>query len=189
MIERTETREYLVRSAIDLLSRNTVDRISVRDICANCSLSTRTFYKYFKDKYEVINNAFLADVDRYFTITAEEDVDLHTFILYSTHIVVEHTQFFRNVFLYTGQNNIRVSLAGPLEQRYLCIIGDYFHVPITDDLRYAVQFFARGQLAFVDDALTWAEIPGVEYSVTFFEAALPGLLLPYLHRPIKQLYE
>ena len=52
MIKKETTKDLLTRSAMDLLSRMPEEKITVRDITDNCSVSRKTFYNYFADKYD-----------------------------------------------------------------------------------------------------------------------------------------
>ena len=58
MINRLNAKDYLALSAIELFSKNRIEDVTVKDICQNCDLSTRTFYKYYRDKYDIINTCF-----------------------------------------------------------------------------------------------------------------------------------
>lgn len=179
MIERKSSREYLEESAIELLSRNTIEKISVKKICENCHLSTRTFYKYYKDKYELMNTCFHRQLERYYQLNANH-ISLHSFLLYTATIVCQRQAFFVNVFQYTGQNNIRLSLVEPLREQYIKIICDYFHDNMTDSLYHAITFFIKGQLSYVEEALHMRNIPDAKSSVAYFENAIPACLEKYL---------
>ena len=39
---------------MELAAKRTVDKITVRDIVDNCGYSTATFYRQFKDKYDLV---------------------------------------------------------------------------------------------------------------------------------------
>lgn len=38
-----------------LLEVNTLDKLSVKDICKACNISRQTFYRHFPDKYSIVN--------------------------------------------------------------------------------------------------------------------------------------
>ena len=179
MIQKYSAKDYLEQSAQQLLAVKGIDRVTVKDICENCGVSTRTFYKYYRDKYDVINTCFNDELENFYR-QHQGPISLHPFIFFTTDIVNEHLDFYGNVFRYTGQNNIRRYLVIPLSEHYLRIIRDYCHAEITQEIRDAVTFYLQGQLAFVEEALTRAQIPDSSTSVAFFENAIPALLQPFL---------
>ena len=113
MIKRLTAKDYLEQSTIALLSENTIDQITVKDICAHCNYSTRTFYKYYRDKYEIISTCFFSRFEEFFSLY-QGQISLHSFMLYTANLVCDNQAFFRHVFKYQGQNNIRISLVEPI---------------------------------------------------------------------------
>jgi len=180
MIQKLSSKEYLEQSAIELLSKNTIEKVTVKDICDNCGLSTRTFYSYFKDKYEIMNTCFATYYASFFQ-RYEHDLTLHNMIYFSAQIVYENRFFFANMFRYTGQNNIRLGLVEPMRRQYLLLLEEYCHIKPTKEILDAITFFINGQLTFVEYALRLPEIPTAEVSLAFFENAIPAVLAPYLH--------
>ena len=48
----------------ELMRHKTIDHISVTEICEECNLNRRTFYRYFQDKYEVVDWIYYHDTSR-----------------------------------------------------------------------------------------------------------------------------
>ena len=53
-MKRKTAKELLAESLRELAADKNIDRIRVRDIVENCGYSTATFYRNFKDKYDLI---------------------------------------------------------------------------------------------------------------------------------------
>lgn len=51
---RKSTKELLTESFRELAKAKTVDKITIQEIVENCGYSIATFYRHFKDKYELI---------------------------------------------------------------------------------------------------------------------------------------
>lgn len=62
MIKRTETREVIVESFRELLKNASFDHITIQDICDNCCISRMTFYRHFRDKYELMNWVYISQM-------------------------------------------------------------------------------------------------------------------------------
>ncbi len=58
-MNRKTTKEILAESYLELAERKSINRISVVDIVENCSMTKPTFYRYFKDKYDLISWLFV----------------------------------------------------------------------------------------------------------------------------------
>lgn len=53
-MKRKMTKEILAESFRELAESKSVDKITVQEIVDNCAYSTATFYRHFKDKYDLI---------------------------------------------------------------------------------------------------------------------------------------
>ena len=55
-MERQERTKYRMAESIKgLMARMPLDKITVKDIVADCGLTRQTFYRNFKDKYDLVN--------------------------------------------------------------------------------------------------------------------------------------
>ena len=53
-MKRKKAKEILAESFRELAESKSIAKITVRDITENCGYSTATFYRHFKDKYDLI---------------------------------------------------------------------------------------------------------------------------------------
>ena len=53
-MKRKTTKEILAESFRELAESRSIDKITVQEIVDNCGYSTATFYRHFKDKYDLI---------------------------------------------------------------------------------------------------------------------------------------
>lgn len=53
-MKRKTSKEILAESFRELAEQKSIDKITVRDITENCGYSSATFYRQFKDKYDLI---------------------------------------------------------------------------------------------------------------------------------------
>ena len=63
-MKRKTARELLAESFRELADGRSIDKITVRDIAANCGYSTATFYRHFKDKYDLIAWDYTRDLEK-----------------------------------------------------------------------------------------------------------------------------
>ena len=53
-MKRKTAKEILAESFRELSALKSADKITIKDIASNCGYSTATFYRNFKDKYDLI---------------------------------------------------------------------------------------------------------------------------------------
>ncbi len=96
----------LAGSLLDLLNRETIDVISVRQITDNCGLPSRTFYNHFRDKFDLMDFLYFISSEQCWFRDGKVCVLSEA---YTRHL--EYRQLpanvFRNMYHYVGQNDIR----------------------------------------------------------------------------------
>ncbi len=179
MIVKKATKEYLEESAIQLFSKKAVEKVSVNDICKNCNISTRTYYNYFKDKYDIINRCYISRFENYIE-SNQDSLNLRELMLYLAREVCDNPDFFRNVFRYTGQNNIRTGVSNPLTDIFIKTLECQSKKNLEDDEKLAVRFYTDGILAYVERELNQSTLPTPEESTKYCQNAIPKKLEKYL---------
>ncbi len=179
MEKKKSSKEYIAKSAMELLSCNSYDKVSVTQITENCGISKRTFYNYFKDKNDLIVWVCEYYLEKYFD-TAVEEQSFHGFLSYSVHIGTMYMDFLKNASTYTGQNNIIESLYEPMNEFYLRIIRNIYSDDVTKEIQKSVQFFVCGTLGFMQKVLVYGKNNSDEEIIRFFESCIPIALKKYL---------
>lgn len=62
-MKRKTAKELLAESFRELAESKSIDKITVSDIVSNCGYSTATFYRHFKDKYDLIAWDYTRDLE------------------------------------------------------------------------------------------------------------------------------
>lgn len=181
MVEKKTSKEILADSLSQLLLEKPFDRITVTEITSNCDISKRTFYYYFKDKYELALWLYIHQLDHY-SDAAQGRVTFHGFLEYSANVLWKDRFLIQSILQYSGQNNFRLSVFTPMLERYLHLIEHIYGDTITEELRESVKFFLGGMIAYAEQALT-DQCPPPEQSVALFESCIPPILKKYLNDP------
>ncbi|HVI42292.1 MAG TPA: TetR family transcriptional regulator, partial [Anaerovoracaceae bacterium] len=104
MINKKSTKEILGDSLIELMNSFDLTKISVQDIVNNCGLTRSTFYRYFLDKFDLVNWIYKtnADIPRIFYNKKYSWTQVSEKVL---EFMYEHKNFFVNALNASGQNS------------------------------------------------------------------------------------
>lgn len=114
------TKKALARSLKEQMSERPFTKISVEDICEKAEISRRNFYRYFPDKYALLNWLYYED---YFSkLVYHEDWVVWDYFPSICEYCYKDRAFFKNAFMVEGQNSLR---AYSQELMYPLIMHDY----------------------------------------------------------------
>lgn len=86
-----------------LMKRKPISKIKVEDILVECGVSRSTFYRLFKNKYDLMNFCYRSEVEE--IVNANDITDYvrtnKDIILY----IIQNRDFLRNAARFTGQNS------------------------------------------------------------------------------------
>lgn len=129
MAAHNTTERVIIESTRDLMRRMTIDKISVTDICEHAGISRRNFYRYFVDKYKVIDTIYRNDP----VVNAElpEDRTIWDYFPALCKGLAADRRFYLYAFLYKGKHSFRSYC---IEQAYPIIARDFRDILEGDQL-------------------------------------------------------
>lgn len=135
-MQQDEKREIIAAAFIEMLNNTPLESLRIEDLCAKAHVSKSTFYRLFRDKYELAfwiykkhSNEMVLEKP---TLNSWDEWTYHDF----EHIL-KHKTFYRNIAAYRGQNCLYDCLA----QFYRSNIMNFRknkEKTLTDDQKYAV---------------------------------------------------
>ena len=66
------TKQRIMDSFFDLLNQKSLDKLTVKDVIEVAEVNRNTFYYYFEDIYDLLNNVFLKKFDDFCNETREK---------------------------------------------------------------------------------------------------------------------
>lgn len=103
-MKEEKKREQIVETFVEMVKEKPLEQIRVQDIVERAGVSKSTFYRLFRDKYEVMNSMYHAEMDS----IVEQLSDLRNWKEWSR-VEMEHIRrnkaFYRNIVSYEGQNS------------------------------------------------------------------------------------
>ena len=99
-------RESIIEAFMSMIEEMPLESIRVEDLIERANTSKTTFYRLFRDKYDVMNSIYLLESQR----VVEENPDLRNWKDWTyadfEHIR-QHKGFYRSIISYNGQNSFR----------------------------------------------------------------------------------
>lgn len=100
MINRTK--EYILEVFNNMLKSNTMEKITVEGICREAKIAKSTFYKYYLDKYDIMNYNYKRIIDT--SIKSRDDYMWEELFKAILDFMVSHSKEMRESFETQGIN-------------------------------------------------------------------------------------
>lgn len=96
-------RKILMGTIVELMQENDFDDITVQMILDRSSISRSTFYRYFRDKYDLVDSYYVDTVRQFW---GEEDTtDWKIYLTQVFRFLKDHATYFRKAYRITGDNS------------------------------------------------------------------------------------
>lgn len=145
---RDKTKKKIASSMMDLLKKKPIDKITITDITVNCNMSRQVFYRYFVDKYELINWMYEEDCGSVI-YTGEEKFSLKSWLEYILNILEEK----KNFYIHAIQNDSGKTFKNIILNKtrfYLTNIIKYkTSSELTKQLKFLVEMTSRSLIDMI----------------------------------------
>ena len=103
MPDSSITKKALAAAIKELMAERPLNKISVGDICEQCSMNRKSFYYHFKDKYDLVEWIFHTEFIT--AVTAARVTDRWVFVRALCDYFYRERAFYVNALEQTGQNS------------------------------------------------------------------------------------
>lgn len=100
-MKRKTAKEILAESFREISEKKPVGKITVLDITENCGYSTTTFYRHFKDKYDLMAWEYTGRIEKIMDDYSAEDSDWFSVCLNTARFFDEEKEYLKNLLLHT----------------------------------------------------------------------------------------
>ncbi|MGN1182974.1 MAG: TetR/AcrR family transcriptional regulator C-terminal domain-containing protein [Faecalibacillus sp.] len=156
--EHEKTKYIFAKSINDLMHKQPLDKITVTDIVKHSGMTRQTFYRYFQDKYDLVNWYFEKLADKSFRQIGNSST-LKEGLTKKFTFLLNDQVFFTQAFQSKDHNNV-------VNYDYQCILEFYSHIiekkigEIPPDILFLLQMYCHGSITMTVD---WA-IQGMKES-------------------------
>lgn len=100
-MKRKTAKELLAESFRELAESKSIDKITIPDIVSNCGYSTATFYRNFKDKYDLIAWDYTRDLERILAQADGNEASWKQVLSDASEYYAERKEYIGNLILHT----------------------------------------------------------------------------------------
>ena len=164
---RDKTKKKIASSMMDLLKKKPIDKITITDITVNCDMSRQLFYRYFVDKYDLINWMYEEDCGSVI-YTGEEKFSLKSWIKYILDVIEEK----KNFYIHAIQNDT--------EKIFEKLILDKTRFYLSNIIKYKTSSELTKQLEFLVEMTARALVDMIIFEIESEMPVKKEILLDWL---------
>lgn len=102
VLKRKTSKEILAESFREVAERKNIDKITIRDITDNCGYSPATFYRQFRDKYDLIAWDYARELKGILSGMNGSKAEWHNALIDVANFFHERKIYLANLFLHTS---------------------------------------------------------------------------------------
>lgn len=136
---------HLAEAMKHCMKRSPVEKITVREITEECGTTRQTFYRNFRDKYDLINWYF----DKILLESFEhmgEGRTVYEGLVNKFHYIEDEKLFFRAAFKTDDQNSLREHDFRLILEFYTDRIEEKTGKKLSDQLRFLLEMYCQGSI-------------------------------------------
>lgn len=156
------TKQAIMKCLMDMLKIQSVEKITVKDICETCEINRNTFYYYFSDIYDVLDSVFAEETKT--LLELEDNLTFYETYKKAAAIIIEYRKAV--IHIYNSKN--KQIVVRYLEKVSNILVRHFVENSVRDcnvtdgDIRYITSFYSY---AIVGVTSKWIEEGMPPYNV------------------------
>ncbi len=169
------TKYKLAFSMKELMKKQSLEKITIKDITTPCSVTRQTFYRNFEDKYALVNWYFEILVQNSF-VEMNEKKTLLAALERKFIFIQEEIVFFKAAFKTQSYNSLIEYDYRYILNFYTKIIEEKTNKPLTDDVAFALELYCKGSIYKTVEWVEKENKPSPAEMANLLVCALPPIL-------------
>lgn len=158
----------LMQAMVQLLSNKTIEKISVNDITRKCGMSRQTFYNYYTDKFELIQQVYREDFDR--CVHCAKGTSASYLVMWYN-LFLENRKFYINAFSITGYGSMSQFLVDHHHRRASRIVKKA-GIELDEKQKLRLKMYNYASVLMIQELIIHGTmIPTEELEGIFFDTA------------------
>lgn len=174
-MKRKTSKEILAESFREVAERKNIDKITIKDITDNCGYSSATFYRQFRDKYDLIAWDYTQELEGILSGMDGSKTEWRKALTCAAVFFQERKTYLSNLFLHTSGRESFITYMQEVNYQSLKDIvrkafGDR---PIDPLIEMYIRVYVLGTVQFTCEWILGKYEATVEEMATVFEQTLP----------------
>ena len=181
-MKKNTTKELLAGSFLELAEKVPINKITIANIADNCGVTQPTFYRYFKDKYDMIAWIYAREAGKNISKVGMDGYVWKDTFLDGMRFYDENRKFMVNALKHTSGRDSFLLQMSDMNIRFIeNEIKKKLDVSeCPQDLSAIVKMFCYGTNQFLYDWLIEKSDLSYEQVADLMEKSIPQVLRPYL---------
>ncbi|MBQ9278193.1 MAG: TetR/AcrR family transcriptional regulator C-terminal domain-containing protein [Lachnospiraceae bacterium] len=181
-MKKKTTKELLADSFLELAEKTPINKITIANIVDNCDVTQPTFYRYFKDKYDMIAWIYAQETGKNISKVGRNGYVFKDTFLDGMRFYDENRKFMVNALKHTSGRDSFLFQMSDMNIRFIeNEIKKKLNVSeCPQDLDAVVKMFCYGTNQFLYDWLIEKNDLTYEQVANLMEESIPEVLRPYI---------
>ena len=172
----------LAESFREIAKNKAADKITVQDIIENCGYSKTTFYRSFKDKYDLMAWDYIKRHEKIMSQTKNSDYEWKTTLIEGAQLFDEQREYLKNLLLHTNgldsfSRNMKIVHFESLKK---CVLDASGMKELDVKTEMYVRCYCQGTVDLICDWIMGMYDVSPDELAEVFEKTLPEPLHEYL---------
>ncbi len=181
-LKRKTSKEILAESFREVAEHKNINKITIRDITENCGYSAATFYRQFKDKYDLIAWDYSRKAEEIMSGMNGSQAEWHNALTEAANFIKESKTYLANLFLHTS--GLESFITNMREVNYQCLKNVAERAngnqPVSPHIEMCIRLYVLGTTQFICEWILGKWDITAKELVSVCEEALPSSLQKHL---------
>ena len=181
-MRRKTTKEILGESFRELASQKPINKITIANITENCGMTQPTFYRYFRDKYDIMTWLYAIDAQEIMSRVGRDGFQWRNTLLDGMRYFSEHKSELFNAFTHTSGQDAFITYMMKANADLLSaeVRKKLMTENIPEDILLMIKIYCYGTVTYVCEWIVEDMPVSPEKAAEVMEKCLPEPLKAYL---------
>ncbi len=177
-MKRKTSRDILVESFRELAATRPVDKITIQEIVDNCGYSSATFYRQFRDKYDLIAWAYSQDLEQILDRIGFDRPSWIECLVAAAQYYSDHRDYLANLLLHTsGYDSFVLNMT---EINYSSLIRKV-GASLDEKMKMIIRIYITGTVCFTCEWILGKYKADKEMLIDVYKLSIPEAMKKYLY--------
>ncbi len=175
-MKRKTAKEILAESFMELATTLDIEKITIKEITDNCGYSPATFYRQFKDKYDLIAWDYSKQVEQNIGRIGSGGHTWKQALLVSAKYNIDHKEYLLNLFKHTSGIYSFEQYMTDINVRFITENLEKRNIRTDEDMMRVLETYCYGTVKITIDRLVGKYDADPEDMARIYDLSMPEIL-------------